>query len=108
MADGLRKFDTGTLIATLLVCGVSHAGGPWRASQSNTQGWQLMTPEERIEHQSRVRGFTDYKGCEAYRAHHQELMTDRARLRGLQTLPENGQDFCDHLKPTQASPLGED
>lgn len=54
------------LIATFLLFGtpVGRAGGPWRAGEANTRGWQLMTPEERIEHQSRVRSFTDYDACE--------------------------------------------
>jgi hypothetical protein len=57
-----------------------------------------MTPEERIDHQARVRSFTDYDACETYRAHHHELMTERARQRGV-PLPEGGKDFCDHLRP---------
>lgn len=95
----MPKYDTGLLIATLLLCGVAsgNAGGPWRASQSNTRGWQLMTPEERVEHQSLVRGFTDYDTCETYRTRHHELMAERARQRGL-SLPDGGHDFCDRLR----------
>ncbi|WP_234827037.1 hypothetical protein [Rhodopseudomonas palustris] len=57
-----------------------------------------MSPQERIEHQARVRSFTDYTACEAYRAEHHALMVQRARERGLD-LPGGGRDFCDHLKP---------
>jgi hypothetical protein len=91
------------LTVVTLMCTVTfgEAAGPWRASPSNTRGWQLMTPEERIEHQSRVRGFTDYGACEAYRTQHHELVAERARQRGL-TLPTDARDFCDHLKPRRA------
>jgi hypothetical protein len=99
--------NTGLLIAALLLCGIEagHAAGPWRASESNTRGWQLMTPDERIEHQARVRGFTDYDACEAYRIQHHDLMAERARQRGL-ILPSGGRDFCDHLKPHKTAPPG--
>jgi hypothetical protein len=73
------------------------AAAPWRADEGNTRGWMLMSPQERIEHQARVRGFTDYATCEAYRAEHHALMEQRARARGL-SLPDHRWDFCDHLK----------
>ena len=66
-----------------------------------------MTPEERIEHQARVRGFTDFEACQAYRTRHHDLMAERARQRGL-TLPDGGRDFCDHLRPGQGSSQGAD
>lgn len=78
--------------------GIPASAAPWRASETNTRGWMLMSPQERIEHQARVRGFTDYTACEAYRAEHHALMVQRARERGLD-LPGGGRDFCDHLKP---------
>ena len=95
----MRACLIGFLAVLLLLCGVDfgRAAGPWRASPSNTRGWQLMTPEERIEHQARVRGFTDYDACEAYRTQHHALMSERAQQRGL-ALPE-GTDFCARLKP---------
>lgn len=94
----IRKGATSFLIALLFAVAPAHATGPWRADPSNTRGWQLMTPQERIEHQARVRSFTDYDACEAYRERHHDLMTERARQRGL-SLPGGGQDFCDHLDP---------
>lgn len=75
-----------------------QAGGPWRASEANTRGWQLMTPEERIEHQARIRSFRTYEDCQRYRAAHHELMEERARQRGL-ALPHGRRDICEHLPP---------
>lgn len=74
-----------------------QARGPWRASESNTRGWQLMTPAERIDHQSRIRSFTTYEECLAYQVSHHLLMEERARQRNL-ALPGGGRDFCEHLK----------
>ncbi|MDS4015981.1 MAG: hypothetical protein RKP46_16760 [Candidatus Accumulibacter sp.] len=79
-----------------------HAGGPWRASEANTRGWQLMTPEERIEHQARIRGFRTYEECQRYRLAHHEQMEERARQRGLE-LPRGKRDICEHLQADKPS-----
>jgi hypothetical protein len=94
-----QKHSIRLLIVTILLCDTvpAQARGPWRASETNTRGWQLMTPEERIAHQARVRSFTDHDVCETYRTQHHALMTERARQRGV-SLNEGAHDFCDHLK----------
>ena len=102
---GLKKVRSAFLITVILLGTV--AAGPWRADERNTRGWDLMTPQERIDHQARVRGFTDYQSCQAYRTQHHGLMEERARQRGL-NLPESGRDFCDRLKPTRLPPSGSD
>jgi len=76
----------------------ASARGPWRASEDNTRGWQLMSPEERIAHQSRVRGFTRLEECRRYQLAHHQQMAERARQQGI-ALPRGGQDVCAHLKP---------
>jgi hypothetical protein len=76
--------------------GIAHAS-PWRADEANTRGWMLMTPQERIDHQARVRGFTDYEACKVYRKQHHELMEQRARERGLE-LSDDHRNFCSRLK----------
>lgn len=83
-------------LSVFLLTGAA-ARGPWRASETNTGGWQFMTPEERIEHQAKVRGFATYEECKAYQVEHHRLMENRARERGM-PLPSGGQDFCAHLK----------
>lgn len=82
----------------LLLAAEAGARGPWRASAENTRGWQFMTPEERIEHQGRVRGFNTLEECRAYQREHHKLMEDRARERG-EALPSGRRDICGHLKP---------
>ena len=82
----------------LFLAAEAGARGPWRASAENTRGWQFMTPEERIEHQGRVRGFNTLEECRAYQREHHKLMEDRARERG-EALPSGRRDICGHLKP---------
>jgi hypothetical protein len=72
------------------------AQGPWRASRDNTPGWQLMTPAERVEHQARIRSFSNYDECAAYRHEHRRLILERAQAAGK--IPGMGRrDFCAHL-----------
>ena len=100
----MRTMQAILLTTSFLLATASVAGaGPWRADQGNTRGWDLMSPEERIAHQARVRGFTDYQACQSYRPEHHQLMQQRAAARGL-TLPESGRNFCDRLKPQSDQP----
>jgi len=101
----LRKERASVLLALLLlsIALPASARGPWRASETNTRGWQLMTPEERIEHQSAIRGFSTLEECRAYQVKHHQLMEERARQRDM-VLPSGGQDICVHLKPGPARP----
>ena len=91
------------VLGGLMLAGTADARGPWRASEANTAGWQLMSPEERIEHQATIRGFDDYAACLAYQREHHREMAARAAARGLR-LPETPRDFCAHLRPDAGTP----
>jgi hypothetical protein len=95
----MRALVIGLLLTPLCLAPVSlaWARGPWRANPANTPGWQLMTPQERIDHQATVRSFTDYNTCHAYLVSHRALMEERARQLNLTLGP--GRDFCAHLLP---------
>jgi len=84
-------------VFALTLAQAAFARGPWRASESNTSGWQLMSPQERIEHQARIRGFSDYEACRAYQLEHHRLMEARAQERGVQLRPGR-RDVCEHLR----------
>jgi len=76
----------------------AHAKGPWHAAEKNTGGWKYMTPEERIEHQRRMRSFTRYAECKAYQDQHRALMEQRALEQDgvvLQHRPDSG---CEQLR----------
>ncbi len=99
----MQKRFIAVLVLGVLMIGEASARGPWRASEANTRGWQFMTPEERIEHQTRIRGFTTLEECRSYQVSHHQLMEERARQRGM-ALPSGGQDICEHLKPAKPQP----
>ncbi len=97
----MRKLYYGVMVAVAaLQASVAAARGPWRAGEGNTPGWALMTPEEHIEHQAKVRGFTNYDDCRAYQVAHHHLMVERAKQRGLPP-PGGRRDVCAHLRPQQ-------
>lgn len=80
----------------LLAVGDAQAQGPWRASRNNTPGWEFLTPVERVEHQARIRGFSHYEECAAYRAEHRRIILERAQAAG-KTAGSGRRDFCAHL-----------
>ena len=47
-----------------------------------------MSPDERVEHQRRMRSFTSYDACIAYQTEHHARMADRARLAGAALTPK--------------------
>lgn len=69
----------------------------WNSNQNNTYGWQLMTPEERKEHQGKLAGFSDYSACKEYVANHHKTMAERARENSVE-LPAMEINPCDAMK----------
>ena len=84
--------------AILTTSGLALAAGPWAADQSNTTGWQLMTPAERTEHQTRMRSFQTYEECKTYQQEQHARMETRAKEKGM-TMPAMGAGYgCDNMK----------
>lgn len=81
------------------VTGAVLAQGPWAATPGNTWGYQLMTPQERTEHQARMRSFKTYEECKAYQDEHHQQMEARAKEKGT-TLParRSGGFGCDNMR----------
>ena len=73
------------------------AAGPWHAVGQNTSGWQFMTPDERIEHQRRMRSFKTYEECSAYQSEHHARMAERARQGGV-ILERKTESACEQLR----------
>lgn len=85
-------------LATTLAAGPTLARGPWGANSGNTWGWQLMTPQERVEHQNKMRSFTTYDECKAYQEAHHQAMEARAKEKGV-TLPATAGGYgCDNMR----------
>ena len=82
----------------LSTSGLALARGPWAANKGNTWGWQLMTPAERTEHQTKMRSFKTYAECTAYQEEHHKQMEARAKEKGV-ALPAMGSRYgCDNMK----------
>ena len=88
-----------TLLAGLLLtlAAASAHASPWRADPDNSRGWELMSPAERIEHQRRLRSFTDYEACRAYQQAHHTQMEARAQAAGRSLRPR-ARSPCDDLR----------
>jgi hypothetical protein len=85
------------LALSLLLSTGLWADGPWHAAGQNTAGWQFMTPNERVEHQRRMRSFDRYEDCRAYQAEHHALMAERAQKAGV-TLEQKANSGCEQLR----------
>ena len=63
-----------------------------------------MSPAERIEHQRRLRSFTDYEACLAYQQAHHAQMEACAQARGPQPRgPRARSPGCDDLREREIS-----
>lgn len=100
MGRGLIFFALAALY--MLTANPALARGPWRASENNTSGWNFMSPEERIQHQARIRSFKTYDECHAYQQEHHRLMENRAKEKGWQLNPGR-RDVCEHLRTPEAN-----
>lgn len=93
----LSRWLVPVLVFGLGLSGVSWARGPWRAADTNTAGWRFMSPEERVEHQRRMRGFETFEACASYQAEHHAHMAERARRAGT-TLRHGRPGACEQLR----------
>ncbi len=68
-----------------------------RFDQSNTRGWALMTPEERLANQTRMRAVKTYDECKLVQTEQHQAMEVRAKEKGV-SLPTPRQNGCDRMK----------
>jgi len=88
----MKRVLFGIVLGLMLGCAIaplSWANGPWRAVEKNTEGWQFMTPDERIEHQRRMRSFETYEDCKVYQDDIHARMVQRALLEGVVLQPKS-------------------
>ena len=86
-----------TLAISLTVTSAFARPWRWSGNQRNTAGWQLMTPEERTEHQAKLRSFTEYAACKEYVDDHHKKMEERAKEKGV-AVPVMRNNPCDTIK----------
>lgn len=69
----------------------------WTCNQDNTYGWQIMTPNERKEHQAKLSNITSYSTCKEYIDTHHRMIENRAKEKGI-GLPDMLHNPCDEMK----------
>ena len=69
------------------------------AGPDYSPGWSLMTPDERSQHQAKMRSMTNYDECKSYMAQQHEQMAARAKAQGAQLPAQPRRDGCAGLKP---------
>jgi len=80
--------------------GMGDPGSGWKgwAWDGNTvPGWQMMTTDERAEHQHKMRNMKTVDDCEVYHKEHRQLMEQRAKDKGV-TLAMPQRDPCEMMK----------
>ena len=77
--------------------GPGAGGRGMRFNQNNTRGWTLMTPEERIAHQDKMRAAKTYDECKSIQTEQHTLMEQRAKEKGV-TLPVPRQNGCNVME----------
>ena len=84
------------LALTAIALHPSQAAGPWRAHAGNSAGWKAMTPDERMEHQRRMRSFGAYEACRRYETE-QALRMQQRRAAG-DAMADAEQSACRQLR----------
>jgi hypothetical protein len=72
------------------------SGGRW--GEDYTPGWSMMSPQERAEHQSRMRSMMSYDECKAYMQQQQQMMSQRAQQQGRSLPAQPRNDACAGLR----------
>lgn len=70
---------------------------PWYGSGDNFRGAQLMTPEERKVHVTRLQGMHNFDECRTYMQAHYLELDRRALEKGTQLPPVEG-DPCEVMR----------
>jgi hypothetical protein len=59
-----------------------------------TPGWGMMTPQERDQHRQQMGNAKTPEECRQVRDEHRKLMQERARARGIASMPGPRRDAC--------------
>lgn len=64
-----------------------------------TPGWGMMSAEEREAHRQQMANATSPEECRRIRDEHLKLMAERARSRGMSSMPIGRRDGCAKFAP---------
>lgn len=79
----------------------ANAMGPmhnWHGSKQNTEGWSMMTAEERAHHQAAMRAVKTPAECQAMLDKHHAEMLARAKAKGQTTQEMSTHAACAPLE----------
>lgn len=68
-----------------------------RFDKVNTPGWTLMTAQERVANQNKMREVKTYEECKMMQAEQHQMMQTRAKEKGV-TLNAPRQNACENMK----------
>lgn len=71
------------LTFVLILLSVAARKHRWYSNQSNTYGWEIMTPEEQKDYHIKMQSFTGYDACNDFITDHNKKMEDRAKEKGV-------------------------
>ncbi len=78
--------------------GMGRGGAGMQFDANNTPGWALMTAEERVAHQNKMRSMKSRDECNAYMVEHKVQIATRAAERKVQ-LRTPRRDMCAQMFP---------
>jgi hypothetical protein len=81
----------------------ARAMGPmhsWQSSKQNTEGWSMMSAEERAQHQTAMRAVKTPEECQAMLDKHHAEMMARAKAKGQTTQEMSPHAACAPLGNT--------
>jgi hypothetical protein len=83
----MAPYGTTTPMAASAASGAGGMGPmhSWHGNKKNTEGWSMMTPEERAQHQTAMRAVKTPEECQAMLDKHHTEMQARAKAKGQTT-----------------------
>jgi len=85
------------LFAGLMLLASQAQAFPWYAQGENFRGAQLMTPDERKAHVTRLQTMKSFDECRGYMAAHYLELDKRAKEKGASLPPVQG-DPCEVMR----------
>ena len=79
--------------------GMMQGGSGARAGSDFTPGWMMMEPAERDEHRQAMLAARTPEECRKLRDEHMARMQERARARGMASMPMPQMDACAGMRP---------
>ena len=89
----------GPMSGGMMQGGMMQQGAGARAGSDVTPGWMMMEPAERDEHRQAMLAARTPEECRKVRDEHMARMQERARARGMASMPMAQMDACADMRP---------